>query len=101
MCEILHIRFKARRPARHLLKRFLPQAASLDAKGQAGRSFEVAGLRGVSLTLRRGEHVGLVGINGSGKTTLLRAVSGVLPPHSGQVSSAGEHFRAAQYFRRF
>ena len=42
-------------------------------------------LRDVSLTLKRGELVGLLGPNGSGKTTLLKILSGLLPPKRGQV----------------
>lgn len=50
-------------------------------------------LEGVSLSLRAGEMVGLVGPNGSGKTTLLRAIGGVLDPRSGEVRHAGAHLR--------
>jgi ABC-type branched-subunit amino acid transport system ATPase component len=39
----------------------------------------------VSLTLRRGEILGLIGPNGSGKSTLINVVSGVLPPTGGNV----------------
>ena len=39
----------------------------------------VRALRGVALTLHRGERLMLVGANGSGKTTLLRAMHGLLP----------------------
>jgi lipopolysaccharide transport system ATP-binding protein len=85
--EDLHIRYRVRRPAQHLIKRFLPNLPGNESAsaGGPGRAFEVVGLNGVSFTLRRGEHVGLVGMNGSGKTTLLRAVSGVLPPQNGHV----------------
>jgi ABC-type polysaccharide/polyol phosphate transport system ATPase subunit len=40
-------------------------------------------IRNVSLTLRRGQALGVVGSNGSGKSTLLLALAGVLPPDEG------------------
>ena len=42
-------------------------------------------LRDVSLLVRRGAVVGLLGPNGCGKTTLLRLLSGILTPQTGQV----------------
>jgi iron(III) transport system ATP-binding protein len=42
-------------------------------------------LKGVALTLNRGEVVSLLGPSGSGKTTLLRAVAGLEVPHQGTV----------------
>ncbi|MFO7898586.1 MAG: ABC transporter ATP-binding protein [Planctomycetota bacterium] len=42
-------------------------------------------LRGVSLAVRRGEFLGILGPNGSGKTTLVRAVTGVLELAGGRV----------------
>ncbi|MGW5850223.1 ABC transporter ATP-binding protein [Streptomyces sp. NPDC055254] len=53
-----------------------------------GVRYEVDGhtlLRGVDLTARPGETVGVVGPNGSGKTTLLRCVYGALRPTAGRV----------------
>ncbi len=41
-------------------------------------------LREVSLALRRGDRIALVGANGSGKTTLLRLLNGLLAPSAGQ-----------------
>jgi cobalt transport protein ATP-binding subunit len=47
-------------------------------------------LRGVNLTITRGEFVALVGANGSGKTTLVKHLNGLLRPQRGQVQVAGE-----------
>ena len=46
-------------------------------------------LDGVSLAVRRGAIVGLLGPNGSGKTTLLRLLSGTLTPARGRISLEG------------
>jgi simple sugar transport system ATP-binding protein len=43
----------------------------------------------VSLQLRRGEVLGLVGDNGAGKSTLIKIVTGVHPPDSGELLFAG------------
>ena len=45
----------------------------------------------LSLSLKRGEMVGLLGPNGSGKTTLLRLLSGVLQPQQGQILLEGRN----------
>ena len=42
-------------------------------------------LKGVAMTLNRGEVVSLLGPSGSGKTTLLRAVAGLEAPHEGSI----------------
>jgi len=47
-------------------------------------------LRDVSLTVGRGEVVGLLGRNGAGKTTTLRSISGVVKPHAGRIVFDGE-----------
>jgi capsular polysaccharide transport system ATP-binding protein len=42
-------------------------------------------LRGIDLTIGRGEHVGLLGRNGAGKSTLIRLIGGVELPTSGKI----------------
>ncbi len=46
-------------------------------------------LNGVSLCIRRGETVGIIGTNGSGKSTILKIITGVLNPTAGQVKVDG------------
>src|SRR5271163_2672434 len=46
-------------------------------------------LRDVSLSVERGEVLGVIGPNGSGKSTLLQVVSGILEPTRGRVISKG------------
>lgn len=48
----------------------------------------------VSLSVARGEIVGVVGANGSGKTTLLRTLAGLLDADSGEISVDGDSFVA-------
>jgi ABC-type sugar transport system ATPase subunit len=51
--------------------------------------FGVPALRGVDLTLSRGEVLSIVGMNGAGKSTLSHIVAGVHSPDSGEVLVAG------------
>ena len=55
---------------------------------------EVRALRGVSLSVRRGELVALRGRSGSGKTTLLSIIGGLDRPTSGRVEVAGQDVTA-------
>jgi branched-chain amino acid transport system ATP-binding protein len=46
-------------------------------------------LKGISLTVDRGEIVTLIGSNGAGKTTTLKTISGVLQPREGTITLEG------------
>ncbi|HUF00281.1 MAG TPA: ABC transporter ATP-binding protein [Anaerolineales bacterium] len=50
----------------------------------------IQALRGVSLTVDKGEIVTLIGGNGAGKTTTLRTICGLLKPREGHVKLEGE-----------
>ncbi|MDD2918815.1 ABC transporter ATP-binding protein [Rhodoferax sp.] len=50
----------------------------------------IKALKGISIEVRRGETVALVGANGAGKTTLLRTLSGVQPMSAGSIFFDGE-----------
>jgi ABC-type Mn2+/Zn2+ transport system ATPase subunit len=61
---------------------------------------QVVAVEDVSLELKQGEFLGVVGPNGSGKTTLLRAVLGLVVPVSGTVSVLGADGRDVAKVRR-
>jgi branched-chain amino acid transport system ATP-binding protein len=51
---------------------------------------KVAAVQGLSLEVKKGELVSLIGANGAGKTTTLKAISGVLRAAGGKVKFEGE-----------
>jgi branched-chain amino acid transport system ATP-binding protein len=51
---------------------------------------DLVAVRDVSLEVRAGEAVALIGSNGAGKTTTLRAISGLLPVRRGRVEFEGD-----------
>lgn len=60
----------------------------------------VRALRGVDLTVARGEHVAVVGPSGCGKSTLLNTLAGIEPPTAGTVSLLGQSIYALDEGRR-
>ncbi|MGE5262398.1 MAG: ABC transporter ATP-binding protein, partial [Acidobacteriota bacterium] len=51
----------------------------------------IEAIKGISLTVDRGEIVTLIGANGAGKTTTLKTISGVMHPRQGSIILDGEH----------
>jgi branched-chain amino acid transport system ATP-binding protein len=51
---------------------------------------KVEALKGISLHVKRGETVTLIGANGAGKSTLLKTVSGLIRPEAGSITFEGE-----------
>ncbi len=74
--------------ARDITKRYRLEDSILGRLFGSGRS--VTALDGVSLTLSRGENVGIVGESGSGKSTLRSILAGIEAPSSGEVRLDGE-----------
>jgi branched-chain amino acid transport system ATP-binding protein len=50
----------------------------------------IQALKGVSLTISRGEIIALIGSNGAGKSTTLMSICGIVPPRSGEIAFLGE-----------
>ncbi len=58
-----------------------------------GLGCAASGVRGVNLTLRAGEIVGLAGLVGAGRTELARAIFGLTPADEGEILLGGERVR--------
>jgi len=56
----------------------------------------IAAVKGLSLTVRQGEIVTLLGSNGAGKSTTLRTISGLLHPRRGLISFEGRRISGMQ-----
>ena len=67
---------------------------------EATYSQTIRALNGVSLSVRRGEILAVLGSNGAGKTTTLRAISNLLPAERGQVTSGSISFDGTNVLSR-
>jgi branched-chain amino acid transport system ATP-binding protein len=71
----------------------------IEARGVEAFYGRAQALFGVSLEVRRGEVVALLGRNGAGKSTTLKALMGLVPPRAGEVRIAGIPVRGWTPFR--
>ena len=67
---------------------------------EPGTPMAATGLDDVSLTIRQGEFLGIIGRTGSGKSTLIQHLNGLLKPSRGTVSWNGEDIFGEKYDRR-
>lgn len=77
------------RPEDRLKQSVLPRLQRLMAMRPRAYYKEFWALKGVSLKVRKGETVGIIGRNGQGKSTLLQTICGTLMPTSGSVDVRG------------
>jgi len=76
------------------------QSPLLEVRDVKVRYGKIEALHGVSLSVRQGELVTLLGANGAGKTTLMRAISGLLPLAEGSVWFDGHDITRVKAHRR-
>ncbi len=71
-----------------------PQKSFRDIKNliTGGNKHKIEAVKNVSIDIKRGEFVGIVGANGSGKSTLLSLMSGVYKPDKGGKAQINGHF---------
>jgi branched-chain amino acid transport system ATP-binding protein len=67
----------------------------LELRDVVCRYGQVTAVKGISLTVGRGQLVALIGANGAGKTTTLKTISGLLPPASGTIMFDGNDITGA------
>jgi len=63
---------------------------ALDLRNVHAYYGHIHALKGISLSVRQGEIVSLIGANGAGKTTTLRTISGIIHPQHGEVLLNGK-----------
>jgi ATPase subunit of ABC transporter with duplicated ATPase domains len=84
--EVAEVKASSRRAP---LFRFTPERASgrevLEVAGVSKSYGDKSVLRNVSLTVRRGEKIAIIGANGLGKSTLLKVIMDVIPADGGSV----------------
>lgn len=74
--------FKIKKPSR-----FLSRSVNLYQNSKAEK---LRAIDNISLSVQKGEMLGIIGMNASGKTTLLRIIAGILKPDSGKIQVNGE-----------
>ena len=73
----------------------------LSLHGVTARQGRTDALRNVSLEVKEGEVVALLGANGSGKTTLLNTISGFIKPTAGNIQLRGQSISSDKPYKVF
>lgn len=76
--------------SRSLRNRIFSGATGGKIGSDARHRTRVEALRNITLSVRHGERIALIGHNGAGKTTLLRVLAGIYPPQTGRLRIEGK-----------
>jgi len=76
-------------PRDRLKQFFFPRVRRIFGKPEKNYFGEFWALKNVSLEIKKGETVGIIGRNGSGKSTMLQMICGTLSPSSGSIQTYG------------
>lgn len=79
--------FEGQRQSSEGLKGWL--ANKLSGKQIKDGNYSIPALTDISIEIKNGERVGLIGLNGAGKSTLLKVMAGIYPPTRGCLDSRG------------
>ncbi|WP_062228839.1 ABC transporter ATP-binding protein [Aureimonas frigidaquae] len=75
--------------SRSLKNNILSMATGGQIRAQGGARVSVRAVESLSLDLKEGARLALIGHNGAGKTTLLRAMAGIFEPTAGRIRVTG------------
>ena len=75
----------AEKPLRRSVPETIAEIRNLVYKYSVGTPFEATAVDNVSLTVGKGEFIGVIGHTGSGKSTLIQHLNGLLKPTSGEI----------------
>lgn len=89
MCSDIAIQVESLSKCFHIYDKPRDRLLQMISRGQKQYFREFWALRDVSLTIKKGETIGIIGRNGSGKSTLLQIICGTLTPTSGHVQTTG------------
>jgi len=72
----------------------------LELKDLSVRYGKIEALRNISMNIKKGEFLSLIGANGAGKSTLLKVLSGLIPSYSGKIFYKNRDISALSSDRR-
>ncbi|KPL78863.1 hypothetical protein ADN00_06550 [Ornatilinea apprima] len=87
--EDVSLKFRIyRNPTPSLKESFINKVFKKDHR--VDEVLEFYALKNISLNIKGGDRLGIVGLNGAGKSTMLKTIAGIYTPHQGRISMAGQ-----------